>query len=1074
MVKGAMRNIFGKLVTREIKGSFSRWLAILAIISLGVGFFSGLKVCKKAFWLTGDTFLSGHNLFDFELISTIGIDKEAIDVIGELDGVEFAEGSVSTDAIVKVDTETSAATLSSKDASLVVKVHQITNSINTLDVCSGRLPENENECVVEHSFFNDAYIGRKLLISEGNDSDTIDKFNVKEFTIVGLVESPIYLNYERGSTSLGGGQVDAFIYLPEESWNCDYFTEIYVSLKDANYAAFSDEYNNAVDNYEETITEVFEECSQKRADKIIGEAKEKLDDAQKEVDSASQELEDGKKELASKEKELKDAEKEISDGKKEIAKAKREIPDGWKQIEEGKLQLIEAEEKAAAAELEINAHKKELETAEAELNASKKILEDNQEQYDQYSSFMTPDEKQRYETELALGWEQYNTGYDQLVNAKKEIEAAEIEIATGKSELAGQRVLLETKEKELIDAEKNLPSMEEELNKAERELEKGRTKLEKAKTELRDGEKELEDGKKELEDARIELEKIDDPKSYILTRSDNMGYMCFENDTSIVDGIAKVFPLFFFLVAALVVMTTMTRMVDEQRTQIGVLKALGYSYRRIMWKYGFYSGSASVLGGIIGFIGGSYLFPWVIWTAYGMMYGFSDLIFVVDWGIGIPSIAAAFICAEGTTLLSLRSDLSEVPAELIRPKSPKAGKRIFLEKIGFIWKRMPFLHKVSARNIFRYKKRFLMMVLGISGCTALLITGFGIYNSITKVADEQYEEIFKVDYTVTFDDQLSVNEKDEFVSRNKDVIGDELFIYTISADMKNNGQSKLVNLVVLDEESISDGSWRNFIGMHTDDKAEIDYPGKGECVLNSNLCSRLGLAVGDEVRLYDSDMNEITAVISAECENYIYNYMYISAETFSEKTGREFRPNSAYILAPRDENGIVTADVNADGAILSKDDAVATVSVTETFRNVVAKMMNAMDYVIYVIIASAGALAFIVLYNLTNINITERIREIATIKVLGFTRKETSQYVFRENVVLTAISSVVGLPLGHLLHSFVMSKILIDMISFNTNLKESSYIMAVIMTFVFAVLVNFVLYFKLEKINMAESMKSVE
>ena len=625
------------------------------------------------------------------------------------------------------------------------------------------------------------------------------------------------------------------------------------------------------------------------------------------------------------------------------------------------------------------------------------------------------------------------------------------------------------------EALSSLQASKAELDKNQAAIDEGRISLSSAKEEIAQGWAKIEDGRSELEtakqklsDAEKEISKIEYPDIYVLDRDTNVGYVCFDNDTSIVEGIAKVFPVFFFLVAALVCMTTMSRMIEEQRTQIGVLKALGYSVGQILTKYMFYSGNSAVLGGIIGFFAGTYIFTWVIWEAYKMMYEFADVIFVIDWATGAFALLAAIICSVGTTLYSCYHELSQVPAQLIRPKAPSSGKRIFIEKITFIWKRLKFLQKVSIRNVFRYKKRFFMMIVGICGCTALLVTGFGVRDSIKNVVSMQYDEIFHVDYEVTFNHGISEDEQEAFIEDNSQYADSFLFLHTGSVDVRQDGQIKSVNLVVSGDSSPID----DFISLHNDE-GDLQYPGSGQGIINSNLAETLGIKETDELTVYDSDMNPLTVEITGLCDNYVYNYLYINEATYQSSFGTP-EINSAYVRGLRGDDGQLLSDPHEAGSALMDSASVSSVTITEDFRNRIDNMMKSLDYVIALITISAAALAFIVLYNLTNINITERIREIATIKVLGFYPRETSAYVFRENIALTAIAAIIGLPLGKWLHSFAMSKIQIDMLSFDVHISLLSYILAVAGTFVFAMIVNLVMRRKLDKVSMTESLKSIE
>ncbi len=572
------------------------------------------------------------------------------------------------------------------------------------------------------------------------------------------------------------------------------------------------------------------------------------------------------------------------------------------------------------------------------------------------------------------------------------------------------------------------------------------------------------DAQKKIDDAQEELEELEEPDDYVLGRNTNIGYACYESDANIVAAIANVFPVFFFLVAALVCMTTMNRMIEEQRPQIGVLKALGYGNSTIMGKYLFYAGSAAAVGAAAGCMGGTWLFPKVIWMGYSIMYSMGDIMYLFDIRLAVLSMAAALLCSVGAAYLSCRYELHSVPANLIRPKAPKSGRRIFLERIPLIWSRMKFLHKVSVRNVVRYKKRFFMMILGIGGCTALLVTGFGIKDSVTNIAEMQYDEVQIYDIGITFTDRVQQADIDELSQQMEGKLSRIACRYEESVDLDFGGRTKSVYMEIPeDAEEISP-----FLDLHTRSGGKIAYPAAGEAVLTETMAENMGIHEGDTVTLRDNDMNSLSVTVSALCENFVYNYIYISKETYAAQIGAQPEYKSAYACI---KDGV---DVHAASAQLSDMDDVLAVSVTQDMRDRISNMMQSMDYIVLLIIVCAGSLAFIVLYNLTNINITERIREIATIKVLGFYAKETADYVFRENLALTGMGAVVGLGLGKWLHWFVMYHVKIDMLSFKTLIMPVSYLWSLLFTFGFAMLVNGLMYFKLEKINMAESLKSIE
>jgi len=964
-----MKSLLFKSTLREIKSSFGRWIAILAIIALGVGFFSGLKACKPAFTETANQYLHDQNFFDYQLISTLGLEDADVEIVKDVFQVGNAEGSYSADVLVTVG--------NSDNGEIGSKFLTISKEINIPSLVSGKMPTKANECLADAGIFTEDDIGKKVKVSKNNTKTTLDMLAYDTYTITGIANSPLYMNYERGSTSIGDGTITGFIMIPKSGFSSEVYTEIYVTLADSPYI-FTDEYKAATKEAEPALEEAIKVCSDRRYNSIIDEAKEELEEAESQIDE--------------KKEELSSAESQISSSQEYLDKFDKLIGDAVEDYE-----------------------------------STSKMMED------QYNMAIT--NLDRYNDMGLMSDEEY-------LQQKKELED---QYKTSRAEQ---------------------DELKSELDWAQGAVNDGQDQIDDARWQIADGKAQIYDAEAEIADARKELSKIEHPVNYVLGRETNIGYACFDNDISIVDGIAKVFPIFFFMVAALVCITTMSRMIEEQRTQIGVLKALGYDRNQILGKYMFYSGSSALVGGVSGFFIGTYLFAWVIWEAYKMMYGFADIIFVVDYPLGVIALLAAMLCSVGTTIYSCYSELSQVPAQLIRPKAPAAGKRIFLERIPIIWNRLKFLQKVSIRNVFRYKKRFFMMVMGICGCTALLVAAFGVNDSVKNVVAMQYEEISHVDYTVNFNHSLSAQEEKDFEAEVDKYIDDCIFLYTSSVDARLNDEVKTINLVVKDkEDDISP-----FIDLHNEDRS-VEYPGKGEGVINTNIANVLGLKVGDEITVYDSDNNSMTVKISDLCDNYVFNYLYITDETYEEQWGKP-EVNSAYVV--KDDSGKDTLEDHEVAAKIMDATNVSSVSASQDFKNRIENIMKSLDYVIVLIVACAGALAFIVLYNLTNINITERIREIATIKVLGFYPRETSSYVFRENLILTGISAVVGLPLGKWLHNFVMTHIQVSLMNFYIHVTPLSYVLAFVGTFVFAAIVNLAMRRKLDKVSMTESLKSVE
>lgn len=1092
-----MKSMMKRTTFREILQSFGRFSAILAIVALGVGFFTGLKITKQAMNYTVNQYYGSSNLYDLHLLSTLGFVEEDIEALSQEEDVRYVEGTYIVDAIYD----------GLGDSEVVLKTHALPEHINDISLTYGRLPENSKECVLDSRLVGEDMIGATIYFSSSNEEDTLDIFSETSFTVVGLVESSYYLNFERGNTSLGTGKVDGFVYLSPEAFDTDYYTDVFICF-DHDYSIYSDEYEAYMDEKSELWDSVCAERVDVRYETIVADANEELEEARSDFE---EEKKNGEEELSDAYDTLTEADSELENGRTELDAAwseyyssKEELDQAKSVIEQKVTELSEQERSLQATftdlenkETELNAQEQELDRTEAELDENEQQLllqetelnnkEDELNQWEELLEQMGPvsDENQaqldaaRSEITAARGVlneskaaiasarQQIADGRAAIENGKIQLAAAKEQVNQGLSQIASGYTELSAKQKELEDGYAQLEAGRREILENSNTLEESQQELLDGWTEYEDSSDEfytaIADAELELQDAEEEIAEIEYPDYYVLDRGTNIGYACFDNDSEIVNSIAKVFPIFFFLVAALVCMTTMNRMVEEQRTQIGVLKALGYSEAKIMGKYVFYSGSAAFIGCIIGYFGGTYIFPKVIWLAYRMMYELHDIHYIFNWKLACIAVVASLICSIGTTWLTCRYELKETAANLMRPKAPKAGKRILLERFPFIWKRLKFLQKVSARNIFRYKKRFFMMVIGIGGCTALLLTGFGIKDSIADFADEQYDNIQIYDGSFTLSDGTA--------SQNAgltEVLQDYTESYTFASestwDLVGEKQTKSIYMLIFSEpDTIND-----YMGLRSENGEVIGYPKAGEAVLNDNMAKSFNVSVGDTILLRNSDMQEIEVTISGIFENHVYNYVILAPETYEEQLGTS--PEYKVIYANFRED----TDQYQAAAEVMKQDSVISSTLNQDTRERMANIMSNLNYVVLLIIVCAATLAFIVLYNLTNINITERIREIATIKVLGFFKNETASYVFRENIILTGIGILVGLLLGVFLHRFVMNQIKVDLVSFSVYIRPISYLYSILLTFVFNFLVNRVMSIKLEKINMAESLKSVD
>lgn len=1066
-----MKSMMKRNTFREIKKSFGRYFAILAIVALGVAFFSGLKITQSVMVHSADVYLKDLQFYDYRLVSTLGFTEENVEALAEKEDVRAAEGAISAEILYK----------DAGENERVIKMHSITEKVNKLKLVAGEMPQSADECVVDSALFSEDAIGSKLVLSENNTADDLDKFAYKEYTITGLVQSPCYIQFERGNTSIGNGRISGFAYILKDGFAVDYDTEIYIKF-DEDYDIYSDKYDSYMDAKEADWEAYTKEQADICYEKIVKDAQDELDEKKEELEEKRAEAE---AELESAKQQLTDGETEISDGKNQIASAKTELSAKASELQSGKdalsskaAELESASQQISGQESALAAKKAEYEQGLNAYLAAKQQVTDQRNSLEAAKAQLT-ENTPGYEEMLA----QIEAGLTEVAGAEAELNAKNVELeaaagqlSSAESQLASAKQQIEDGKNALAAAEAELTDGENQLAAAKEQIEEKEDQLEAAETELADGllqyqenqsefDEQMQDADDQIADAQSKIDEIEKPETYVLDRNTNVGYVCLKNDSGVVKGIANVFPVFFFLVAALICMTTMNRMVEEQRTQIGVLKALGFSEGKIMGKYLFYSGSAAISGTLIGYVLGIHFFPLVIITAYGIVYKMGGIYYVSDLPLALVSLTVAVLCSVGTTWLSCHKELKEVAADLMRPKAPKAGKRVFLEHVPFIWKRLKFLQKVSVRNIVRYKKRFFMMVIGISGCTALLVMGFGVRDSVVAVADQQYEEIQLYDIGVTLKDGKMPGEANlkslDSVLENENAAG--MYAMEKTIDLVTDKGTKSIHMVAVENpDEVGD-----FISLHTKKQEPIAYPKEGEAVLSKKVAETYAVKKGDTILLRDSDNNEMHLKVTGICENHIYNYVYIAPESYEKQIGDVVFKN-VYVRLPD------ASDIHEVSAALMKADGVTAVTVNSDMLSRISQMMSCMNYIVIIIIICAGALAFIVLYNLNNINITERVREIATIKVLGFYPKETASYVFRENMVLTAIGCGLGLILGKWFHRFVMGEIQIDMVSFNVQINAVSYLFSVLLTMGFAWIVNCMMTGKLERINMAESLKSID
>ena len=1058
---------------REVRHTYSRFLSILLLSALAVAFLVGLRATAPDMEYTADNYYDSHHLMDGYILSTMGLTQEDLQALAQADGVDQVEGAWSVDATA-VDS--------------IVSMRSMPENLNLLNVVEGRLPQQADECVTEQMLLTalGLEIGDTLTVTlDEADQDSLTRTS---YTIVGTVQSPLYVGTDRGSTTLGSGSIDAFVYIPGENFDLDVYTTAYftgdgMEALNSYSQAYADQLSALVDS----LDPLAQERASLRDEEVRSEAQKELDDARSE---------------------LADAQKELDDAKKKLDDARAELDSGWADYESG-LATLEQEIKDGQAKL--NAARSQLEESQTRYEQGKV---DYQEGLAQYQDGQTAYEDNlaqldAQQEEVAKGYEEYYDAlkpfegtpmYDQMVEQlapqKAKLDEAAAQIQAGYQQLAQVKTQLEESKAELDAAQAQLQDAAQQLDTGwaeyqsgqqtlDQEEARGRSQLAEAKAELDDGEAEYQKGLEEYQqakaDAQPELEQaqadIDQGQKeldamatcewYVLGRDTNSGFVSYSQDAERVDNLSSIFPVIFFVVAALACLTTMTRMVEEQRTQIGSLKALGFSRLAISQKYIGYAFVASLVGGLIGLGVGATLIPAVIANAFQIMYAIPGLDYKMQLPLFVLAVLAAVACTTGAALWACLSTLIDTPANLMRPRAPKAGKRVFLEYIKPIWRRLSFTWKVSMRNLFRYQKRFWMTVIGIGGCTALIVTGFGLHESIFDVLDKQFDEISLYDATVGLDEDLTEEQKQgiEDYLDGEEAVVDYMFTYQQMMDASTTGTSYDVYLFAVDDVE----EFGRFVDLrHRWDHSPVELDGSG-VVIDEKLSELLGVSVGDTITL-EGDQR-VEAVVADITENYVYHYVYLTRDLYTQLYGEDYQ-NNVMLLAYQDGMGVDVS--NQTSETLMKMDGVASYSYIATIRDSFEDSMDAINYAVVIIIVAAAALAFVVLYNMTNINITERRSELATLKVLGFYDGETTAYVLRENVFLTIFGVILGLVLGRFLHSWMVLTVEVDLVMFGRTAPPYAYVLAAALTALFSLIVNVAAHFRLKKIDMVESLKTVE
>lgn len=1023
-----MNKMYTRTILREIKQSFGRFAAIIAIVALGVGFLMGLLSSTPDMKASADRYYEESAMSDFNIKSTMGLTKGDLSALKAMPETHQIMPAYVTDALMTTgDGELLTGRLYGMDLSNMI--------VNKLTLKQGRMPDSAKECVIEppNSYMSQLSIGDTLALSPDN-SDLEDTYAQREFTIVGIVDSPYYFCNSKEPASVGNGRAGAIAYTLSEAYCLDTYTDLFLTAKKED-SSFSEEYEEQMEAVSHKIEHLSGPRIKIRHEEVLAEAQKKIDKARKKLEKertkalrefsdAEAELSDGQSKIEQGEADLKRGEQELEDGKKQLKDGRKQLADGKKQLENGRTQLENSKK-------ELDAAKDSVEQAKAAQEAGIPLSPEVLAQIEAYDKGLAQWEK---------GSAQLSRQENRLLQAEQKLRDSKEQIRTGRQELKKGRADLAT---------------------ARAELAKGRRKYEKARAEAN---AEFAKAEAKIRKNEKKLKDIEEPEWYILDRNSNLSYARYKVDAEKVAAVATVFPIFFFLVAALVSLTTMTRMVEEERIQIGTLKALGYRRSTIMSKYLLYCGTATVLGCILGLISGYSLLPAAVFKAYESQYALPELILQFHYPYAALSCGLEVLCTLGATWLACSHTLKERPASLMILRAPKAGKRIFLERLGFLWKRLSFTYKATARNIFRYKKHLFMTVIGIAGCTALMVAGFGMRDSMSIIVEKQYTDILKYDMRIELSEDKSDSILKEFLLEKKSVkirseIGDV-------SNIRGSSREIVSATLYVPQDSLLLPQFIRLQGR-TDQKKIVF--GKNSAVMTEKMADLLELNVGDSFTFTNADDKPAEFTLTGITENYAGCSLYMEKSLYENAFGKP--EYNGWLL----DSGITSLALQDETAEhLQKSEYVSAVEFTSQSRESYDAMLSSINIIVYMLIFCAGALAIVVLYNLTNININERTRELATLRVLGYHHGEVAHYIFREIGLLSILGTLAGLIAGKILHYYIIVIAETADMMMGRNISPTSYLLAAVLTLAFSAVVDVLMTFKLRRIEMVESMKAVD
>lgn len=1115
-----MKRLSKKVLWKDIKKCFAkskgRFFSIVSLIALGSFALVGLQVAGPNMRQTGRDYFKQLNVSDISVLGDYGIDEENEKAINEVSGAKKIEYGYLKDVTVK-DTTTS------------IRVFSTTEDLSKYELVDGSMPKGDDEIAIA-SFLSDEYsIGEKISFSEKKDMSGNKVLKHHTFKIVGFVNSGELLSsINMGNSTAGTGELKGYAAVAPEAFDSDVYMIARLSFEDTQGVdPYSDEYTDLIQAHKDELNELLKEQPSLRLAAIKEQYDDEIKDGQKDVDDAKQKLKDAKKELDDGKQQLEDASQQIEDSEKQleegIAQAQTQISEAQAQIDAAEDEISDNESTLQTAEAtlsvgqsQIDRAKEQLQSKQSDLQTAKMTLAQDQAQLSQKNAQLQQ-KQQQYNAQKAAGMsssdlvqldEEIIRLQSDVKSLNSTIQTLQTKILSGESQLASaqqtlseKEALLSEKQQEydsgaakLDSAKEQIAEKKEELSAAKQEVQtqktEGEQKIKEAKKELEQKQEEYEqakakyekekpkaeekikDAEAKLEDAKETRDSLEAPVYALDTRREipgAEGYKIYGSVSNIIDALADVFPIFLYFVAALVTLTTMTRFVDEERINSGTLKALGYSNRDIMKKFVVYGWASSSIGALIGIVAGHILIPLIVYNAYGKSFTYPTIELHFYPEITLIAIVLAFVSAVIPAYFVSTKELREKPAALLQPKPPAAGSKIFLERIKPIWSKMSFTHKVTARNIFRYKKRMLMTIFGVSGAVALLFTGLSVQHSISGINDRQFGEIIQYDLIVAKENNLSTKQEKKL---NKLLESDAVekqtaVIYEEMTKVAGDNQDKQsINLIVPKEEA----DFQTYVSLKNRKTKETLSLEEDGVILSERLADLLDASVGDTIAFTDSDNVERDMKVSAITEMYTGHFMFCNRDYYEQVFGTDYKSN-ANLVTLKDRS---IENANKEASKYIKLDSVEGVVQNTTLINQINTIVKSLNKIMSVLIVVSILLAIVILYNLTNINVAERIRELSTIKVLGFYDEEVTMYIYRETILLTLLGILVGFALGDALFLYILKVVPPDEVMFNPALGLRAFLIPFVVVGTITVVLGHIINKNLQNVDMLEALKSVE